>query len=185
MMYEHIAILKGDLNKEEIEEEIKKYNKYFQEHKISVENFENKGLQDLVYETRNYKEGIYLFYKIWTEEDKIHNLESFARANDNVLKFLSVSLKEKRIEESDIIEKINVSNESFLFKGVADYVVTHLENLNEDGRNIDFNIDDVQEITENVLNDDYFYNNFINTISDYIDEKFPEQEHKKESEEEM
>ena len=72
-----------------------------------------------------------------------------------------------------------------MFKGIADYVVAHLENLNEDGRNIDFNINDVKEITEDILNDDYFYNSFINTISDTIDEKFPKQENERESEEEI
>lgn len=185
MMYEHISILKGDLNKEEIEKEINNYKKYFQEHNISVEKFENKGLQEMVYETKNYKHGIYLLYEIWTEEDKISDLRKFARENKNVLKFITVSSKAKRMENSDIIEKINRTEESFLFKGIADYVVAQLENLNEDGRNIDFNINDVIEITENILNDDYFYNNFINTISDSIDEKFPKKENQMESEEEM
>lgn len=185
MMYEHISILKEDLSKNEIEKEIKKYKKYFQENNISVESFENIGIKKLVYEIKNYKTGNYLFYKIWTEKDKIIELEKFERANENVIKFITVSSKEKPIESLGIIEKINKSDESFLFKGIADYIVAQLENENEDGRNIKFDIKDVKKITENVLNDESFFNILVNTISSSIDERFPKQENEEESEEEI
>lgn len=185
MMFEHISILKGNLNKREIEDEIRKYKEYFKNNNISLESFENKGLQEIAYKVGDNDKGIFLFYEIWSEESKISDLEGFAREDKNVLKFMTVSSKSKRVEKSEIIDKISSSNESFLFKGIADYVVAHLENLNEDGRNIDFNINDVKEITEDILNDDYFYNSFINTISDTIDEKFPKQENERESEEEI
>ena len=58
-------------------------------------------------------------------------------------------------------------------------------NENEDGRNIKFDIKDVKKITENVLNDESFFNILVNTISSSIDERFPKQENEEESEEEI
>lgn len=82
-------------------------------------------------------------------------------------------------DKSDIFEKITSLRESFLYKGIADYVLTQLENEKEDGREIEFGIEDVKEITEEVVNDDYFLNSMITNINYAIDRKYTTQELKK------
>ena len=41
MTFENVSILKSDLNKEQIDEEIKKFKAFFEENNIKVKVFEN------------------------------------------------------------------------------------------------------------------------------------------------
>ena len=185
MMFEHISILKGDLTKEDINKEIKKFKEYFEEHNIEIETFENIGLKKLAYEIKNHKDGYYLRYEFFTTEDKIPTFEKFIRENENVLKFITIRTEKERMVDRSVFERIDNLNESNLFKAIAESVAYRLQNENEDGRNIKFDLDDIKDITEVILDDDYFSECMSNAISYALDKKYPEQENEEESEGEL
>jgi small subunit ribosomal protein S6 len=183
-MYEHISILKGSLSKEEIDEEIKKFIEYFKEHNIEVKTFENMGLRKLAYEINKNKEGNYTRYEFLANELDIPDFERFTRKNENVIKFITIRT-EKEITNNIILEEIEELDESNLYKAIAEDVVVHLQNKIDDARNIEFDLDDVMDITESILDDDYFSECMSNAISYAIEKKYPEQENEEESEEEL
>lgn len=94
MKYEHISIITGKLKQEELEQEIKKYNKYFKEHNIKVDEFENLGLKMLAYEIKENKKGYYLRYNLIMQDNKLADFERFLIINNNVIKFITIKVEE-------------------------------------------------------------------------------------------
>ena len=179
MMYEHILFFKGNLSKEELGIEIKKYEEYFKRHNIKVKTFENVGLKKLAYEIRNNKEGICLRYEFSCDGKEIFRLEKFTRENDNVIKFITV--QNDKVRDTNInnfYEEIERLNESNLFKAIAEEVVFQLNEASKDRKEIELDIEDVKAISELVLDDDYFNESMNNAVKYAIDEKYIKKKNK-------
>lgn len=81
------------------------------------------------------------------------------------------------IENSkEIFKQIKELNETFLLKGIASEVVTRIEDMNEDGRNIPLELDNIVDIADKIT-DHIFFNETMNGIIDnYLNEYYPEKE---------
>lgn len=102
MKFEHISILKGNLTKDEVEEEIENFRDYFKEQNIILYRIENLGLKKLAYEVRGNREGNYLVINFTAENDKISGFEKFTRENDNVIKFITIKTENEEVEEEGL-----------------------------------------------------------------------------------
>lgn len=91
--YENVYILKGSLSEEQAKKEIEEITKYFDKVKI----FENKetfngyqGLRKLAYKINGESTGYYYVTSFEGTEKQVEEIENKVRANDNVLKFITI-----------------------------------------------------------------------------------------------
>ena len=92
--YEHISILKPNLTKEELDDEIKKYRDFYKKENIEIKFFENLGEKNLAYEVKGNKKGYYFeFDLIANNSEQINKLEKFCKQNNNIIKFSNILTK--------------------------------------------------------------------------------------------
>lgn len=182
MKFEHITILKGNLNEQEKNEEINKIKDYCKSKKIEIKEFEDIGLKKLAYEIKNNKEGIYIKLVLDTKKANIPDFEKYLKEDNNVIKFLTIQMEETINKELNIYDEIKQLGESNLFNAIADEVIYQIEN--NEIENIEINLENVKNIVDNVLEDDLFNENMNNCVKYAIDNKIKEQDRIEEQEEE-
>lgn len=183
MKFEHISILKGKLAEKEKNEEIQNFKNYFTNNGITISEFEDIGLKKLAYDIQNNKEGIYIRFVLDTKTANIPDFEKWLRENDNVLKFITIKMEETLEQhKANIYDQIKQLGESNLFNAVAEEVIYQLENNNPN--NLEINLENVKDIADKVLEDDYFNENMNNCIRYAIDSKIREHEETIEQDEE-
>lgn len=114
-MYESIIIFKGDLTEEEVESKEKEYL-----HKIvhsdhpseddiptSVHEIRGLGKKKLAYDVKGYSDGWYSIFTYQTEIERIQQLERIMKADDTVLKFISMRLGEDAVAKIDTSKVLN------------------------------------------------------------------------------
>lgn len=171
MTFENISILKGDLSKEQIDEEIKKFKAFFEENNIKTKVFENIGLRNLAYEIKNNTKGNYLRYEFSTDKNKIPDFEKFLRENDNVIKFMTIS-QEKEINTNDrndneekllqMLTKLLEITNSY----VDDYCETHDEYVLSDEEINDIEDEEERDRAIDLKETD----DFLEEVATYIEE---------------
>ena len=172
MKYENILILKANMKETEISEEIKRIKDYLKNHNINLISFENLGEKALFYETENNKNGLYFQTIFYTNQEEKENFESFIKNSNNFIKQMTVEIENSK----KIFKQIKELNETFLLKGIASEVVTRIEDMNEDGRNIPLELDNIVDIADKIT-DHIFFNETMNGIIDnYLNEYYPEKE---------
>ena len=67
-------------------------------------------------------------------------------------------------------------NDTFLLKGIANEVVTRIQSMNEDGRNIPLDLDEIIDIANKIIDHDYFNETMNGIIDNYLDDRYPEKE---------
>lgn len=179
MKFEHISILKGKLSEEEKNKEIQNFKNYFTNNEIEIAECEDIGLKKLAYDIKNYKEGFYIRFILDTKNMDISSFEEWLRKNDNVLKFITIRMEETLKKELTIYDEIRNLGESNLFNAIAEKVIYQLENT----KNIERNLENVRDIVNKVLDDEYFNENINNCIDYAIDNKIKQQENVEEQDE--
>ena len=98
--YENVIIIKTDLSKEETSKVILKIENNIRNF-AEITKKDDLGIKKLAYEIRKNNEGHYLVYQFQVEEKMrefaIREIERFYRITDEVIKFLIINYKEKRI----------------------------------------------------------------------------------------
>lgn len=97
-MYESIFILKPSISDEDVQKTIVKMEGIVKQGAeiIAVENW---GKKRLAYEVAKEKRGVYVLLRFQGKGDNISELERNYRIDDNVIKFLTVKLDKKEIEQ--------------------------------------------------------------------------------------
>ena len=83
--YETIFIAVKNISREEIEKIISEIKKI-----VTVEDYEEIGAKKLAYEIKGNKEGYYIMLNIIAEDKDIKELEKYYRAEDLIIKFITV-----------------------------------------------------------------------------------------------
>ena len=179
MKFEHISILSGKLSEKEKNNEIQNFKNYFTNNEIEIAEFEDVGLKKLAYDIKNHKEGVYIRCILDTKNMDISSFEKWLRKNDNVLKFITIRMEETLKKELTIYDEIRNLGESNLFNAIAEKVIYQLENT----KNIEINLENVRDIVNKVLDDEYFNENINNCIDYAIDNKIKQQENVEEQDE--
>lgn len=87
--YESVLILKGNLNKKEIQITLKEFSDFINKYG-KVSNVDEVGLKKLAYEINKHKEGYYVVILFELKSASISQLERLYKYSENVLKFLTV-----------------------------------------------------------------------------------------------
>lgn len=92
--YESIIIIKPTLTEEEIKDTINKYKKTFEEFSDRAVEVEDLGKKKLAYEVQGNKEGNYVVFNFYGSVKNMYDIEKIYRADDNVMKFLTMKTEE-------------------------------------------------------------------------------------------
>lgn len=173
MKYENILILKPNINEKEISEEIKRITNYFENHNIRFISFNNLGEKTLSFEMENNKSGLYLQTIFCASQEEKEEFEEFIRNSHNFIRQMTVEIE---TPETGIFKLIKNLNEPFLLKGIANEVFSRIQSMNENGRNIPLEFDNIIDIANGIMNHSFFNETMNGIIDNYLDEYYPEKE---------
>ncbi len=97
-IYESIFILKPSISDEDIQKTVGKMEGIVKQGAEIIAT-ENWGKKKLAYEVAKEKRGVYVLLRFQGKGDIISELERNYRIDDNVIKFLTVKLDKKEIEQ--------------------------------------------------------------------------------------
>jgi small subunit ribosomal protein S6 len=93
-LYEHVLVLKQELSTTDLETELKNHTDTIVELSGSIRYNESWGLRNLAYPINNNKKAFYEFMNIEMPGENIKKLNSKLNLNENVIRYLSVKVKE-------------------------------------------------------------------------------------------
>ena len=93
-LFEHVLVLKQELSPADLETELKNHTNTIVELNGSIKYNESWGLRNLAYPINNNKKAFYEFMNIELPGENIETLNSKLNLNENVIRYLSVKVKE-------------------------------------------------------------------------------------------
>ena len=93
-LFEHVLILKQSLSTNELSNELKNHTDLVSELKGNVIYQESWGMRNLAYPIKNNKKAFYEFMNIEIPSDNIENLNSKLNLNENIIRYLSIKVRE-------------------------------------------------------------------------------------------
>ena len=109
--YEHTLIARQDISPSQIKQIQEKYTKIIENNDGSIVKFESWGLMHLSYLIKKNKKGNYIHFKIKADGKIISELEKNEKIDKNLLRYLTVNVKEFDLE-TDYFKK-SEDKESF------------------------------------------------------------------------
>ena len=92
--FEHIIMLRQDLSSSDLEDAIKNHEQTLSDLNGNIVYKESWGLRTLAYPIKENKKAFYEFMNIEIPQDKIEDLNSKLNLNDNVIRYLSIKVKD-------------------------------------------------------------------------------------------
>ena len=93
-LFEHVYMLRQDLSSTDLESAIDNHEKTISELKGKIIYKESWGLKNLSYPIKNNKKAFYQYMNIEIPNDKIDEMNSKLNLNENIIRHLSVKVKE-------------------------------------------------------------------------------------------
>ena len=92
--YEHTIIARQDTSSSQIKQIKEKYSEIIKKNKGDIVQTQDWGLMNLSYLIKKNKKGNYIHFKIRCEGSLIQELEKNEKLDKNLLRFLTVKVKE-------------------------------------------------------------------------------------------
>ena len=92
--YEMMYILRPDLSDEQVQQEVNKYKNFLTEYKAENIIIQIKGKRKLAYPIQKNFDGIYVQMNYQADGKQVAPLERAMRLNDEVIRFLTIRLKD-------------------------------------------------------------------------------------------
>ena len=92
--YEHTIIARQDTSSSQIKQIKEKYSEIIKKNKGDIVQTQDWGLMNLSYLIKKNKKGNYIHFKIKCEGSLIQELEKSEKLDKNLLRFLTVKVKE-------------------------------------------------------------------------------------------
>ena len=99
--YETYIIVDGNLEDNVIEDIITKYESLLKKNGVEIKNIEKIGRKRLAYSIKKKQNGFYICYEIISDPDYISKLERIYKLDENVLRYLTIYMSKKTINEKD------------------------------------------------------------------------------------
>ena len=93
-LYEHTIIARQDVSQSQLKQITEKYSKLIEKFEGDLVKTENWGLMNLSYIINKNKKGNYIHFKIKGKSEIIHELEKNEKIDKNLLRFLTIKVKE-------------------------------------------------------------------------------------------
>lgn len=94
MLYETVVIARQDISPAHVEELSEQFGKIIKSHKGKVTKTEYCGLRPLAYPIKKNRKGHYVILNIDSPANAVKELERLMRINEDVLRFLTISVEE-------------------------------------------------------------------------------------------
>ena len=105
--YEIIYIVRPDLAESVIEEKIvSKFKQITERYHGEILKTEIWGLRKLAYNIKKFEDGYYIFNLVKGEPVLISELERNFQIDENILRFMTIKFKEKRVRKSTAEQEI-------------------------------------------------------------------------------
>ena len=108
--YEHTIVARQDISAIQLNQIKEKYTKIVEKNKGKVLLTQNWGLLNLSYIIKKNKKGNYIHFKIEADGDAIKDLEKSESIDKNLLKFLTVKVKNHDLETNYFAKKDDSEN---------------------------------------------------------------------------
>ena len=108
--YEHTLIARQDISPSQIKQIEEKYSKIIEGNDGNIIKFESWGLMNLSYLIKKNKKGNYLHFKIEGNGKTIKELEKTEKIDKNLLRYLTVKVKELDLETNYFSKKDESEN---------------------------------------------------------------------------
>ena len=99
-LYEHTIITRQDISPGQIKSLKEKYSKLIEENKGNLVQTQDWGLLNLSYLIKKNKKGNYIHFKIKGTGDLIKELEKNERIDKNLLRYVTIRVKEFDLNEN-------------------------------------------------------------------------------------
>ena len=96
--YEHTIIARQDTSPSQLKQLQEKYSKIVEKNEGDIVKLENWGLMNLSYLIKKNKKGNYIHFKIKAHGKTISELEKNEKLDKNLLRYLTVKVKEFDLE---------------------------------------------------------------------------------------
>ena len=103
--YEHIYIASQSLNNKDLSDLHQKIEDLIKKNKGKIEKKENWGLRQLAYPIKNLKKGYYTNLYFSGEPVIVQELEKIERIDSNILRFMTIKIKNVPEENSELMQK--------------------------------------------------------------------------------
>ncbi len=104
-LYEHIFLARQDLSGAQMDELIQNYKSLLEENGGSVSRIENWGLKSLTYRIKKNRKAHYALLNIEAPGAAIHEMERQMRINEDILRYMTVSVEEHEEGPSVMMQK--------------------------------------------------------------------------------
>ncbi len=108
--YEHTIVARQDISAIQLNQIKEKYTKIVERNKGKVLLTQDWGLLNLSYIIKKNKKGNYIHFKIKADGQAIKDLEKNERIDKNLLKFLTVKVKNHDLETNFFAKKDETEN---------------------------------------------------------------------------
>jgi small subunit ribosomal protein S6 len=103
--YEHTYIALQSLNNKDLSDLHQKIEDLIKKNKGKIEKKENWGLRQLAYPIKNLKKGYYTNLYFSGEPVIVQELEKIERIDANILRFMTIKIKNIPEENSELMQK--------------------------------------------------------------------------------
>lgn len=110
--YEMMYILRPDLSEEQVGEATGKYQSFLSENSVENITIDIKGKRRLAYPIGKYLDGIYVQKNFQADGSQIASLERMMRLSDDVIRYLTIKLKQTSVIETTEAESEPVAEET-------------------------------------------------------------------------
>ena len=97
-LYEHTIVARQDTSPSQLKQLEEKYSKIIENNEGNVVKLENWGLMNLSYLIKKNKKGNYIHFKIKANGKILSELEKNEKIDKNLLRYLTVKVKEFDLE---------------------------------------------------------------------------------------
>ena len=103
--FEHVFLLKQDLSSSDLESAVRNHEETIKELEGNIVYKESWGLKNLSYPIKSNKKAFYQYMNIEIPNDKIKELNSKLNLDENIIRYLSVKVKEFEKTPSPMVKE--------------------------------------------------------------------------------
>ncbi len=96
MSYECTFICSPELDSAKVEDLVAKVSKIIETAEGKIKNLQQLGKKKLAYNIKKFREGNYVYVEFDANGSVVLSLENFFKVNDDVIRFLTVKVEEKK-----------------------------------------------------------------------------------------
>jgi small subunit ribosomal protein S6 len=108
MSYECTFICSPELDSTKVEDLVAKVSKIIETSEGKIKNLQQLGKKKLAYNIKKFREGNYVYVEFDANGSVVLSLENFFKVNDDVIRFLTVKVEEKKkkaVKKAKVVEK--------------------------------------------------------------------------------